>query len=62
MTPSQERQVLKNIKDLLNANAELDAKQEKDIKALGKRVKALELIVDDPKGAKQAAKPAKYGK
>ena len=27
MTPSQERQVLKNIKDLLDANAELDAKQ-----------------------------------
>lgn len=42
MTPSQERQVMKNIKDLLEANAEMDIKQEKDISALEKRVKALE--------------------
>jgi len=62
MTPSQEREMFKKVKDLITANDTLDAKQEKEIKALEKRVKALELAVDDIKGAKQAAKPAKYGK
>jgi len=57
MTPSQERQVMKNIKDLLDANALMDAKQEKDIKALDKRVKALE----DNTRAKVTNVP-KYGK
>ena len=54
--------MFKKVKDLITANDTLDAKQEKEIKALEKRVKALELAVDDIKGAKQAAKPAKYGK
>lgn len=49
MTPSKERQMMKDIKDLLDANVAMDAKQEAGINALNlavrslkKKVKALE--------------------
>jgi len=45
MTPSQERQALKNIKDLLDANAEMDKIQDTKLEKLKKRLSALEAIV-----------------
>lgn len=52
MTPSQEKKVLKDIKDLLALNAELDAKQERDIAGLEKRIKALEKKAQTPASAR----------
>lgn len=42
MTPSQERQIMKNVKALIAANEALDKKQGEDIAALKKKVKELE--------------------
>ena len=44
MTPAKEKQALKDIKTLFDANLEIDAKQDKRINALESRVKALEKV------------------
>jgi len=43
MTPSQERQIFKTITALLDANADMDAKQQEEIGSLKKRITALEI-------------------
>ena len=45
MTPSEERKIKKEIKDLFDENARLDAAQEKEIADLKRRVKKLEKLV-----------------
>jgi len=46
MTPSQEKQVMKDVKALVAANEALDAKQEVEIAGLKKKVKALAKRLD----------------
>ena len=45
MTPSEERKLRKDIKDLLAANADLDARQQADIESLKKRIEVVEKCV-----------------
>ena len=46
MTPSQERQIMKDVKALIAANEALDARQEVEIAGLKKKVKALAKRLD----------------
>jgi len=46
MTPSQEKQVMKDVKALVAANEALDARQEVEIAGLKKKVKALAKRLD----------------
>ena len=46
MTPSQERTLLKKVKDLIDANDELDRRQEKKLAGLKRRIADLKKTID----------------